>query len=143
MVMAERHWGRERCRLAYAWRSLLNVGTHLAFGSDAPVEPFDVMAGIYAAVTRRRPDGAPGPSGWQPQERITREEALRAYTLGPAYAAGEEGIKGSITPGKLADMVVLSQDILTCPAEEILSTRIEATIVGGRIVYRDPEAAIG
>ncbi len=136
MLAAERFWGPERCRLAYAWRSLLNTGACLAFGSDAPVEPFDVLAGIHAAVTRRRPDGTPGPDGWQPQERITAMEAVRAYTLGAAYASGEEAIKGSLTPGKLADMVVLSRDITACPAEEILSTRVEATILGGRIVYQ-------
>lgn len=135
MRMAERFWGAERCRLAYAWRSLLDTGAHLAFGSDAPVEPFDVLAGVYAAATRRRPDGTPGPDGWQPQERITVMEAVRAYTLGAAYASGEETIKGSLVPGKLADMVVLSRDITACPAEEILSTQVEMTILGGRIVY--------
>ncbi|MCS7222464.1 MAG: amidohydrolase [Anaerolineae bacterium] len=138
MLAAERFWGPERCRLAYAWRSLLDTGARLAFGSDAPVEPFDVLAGIYAAVTRRRPDGTPGPNGWQPQERITVIEAVRAYTLGAAYASGEEAIKGTLTPGKLADMVVLSRDITACPAEEILSTRIEVTILGGQVVYRAP-----
>lgn len=138
MLIAERFWGPERCRLAYAWRSLLDTGARLAFGSDAPVEPLDVLAGIHAAVTRRRPDGAPGPDGWQPQERITAMEAVRAYTLGAAYASGEEMIKGTLTPGKLADMVVLSRDITACPAEEILSTRVEVTILGGQIVYRAP-----
>ncbi len=141
MLMAERYWGPERCRLAYAWRSLLDSGVPLAFGSDAPVEPFDVLAGIYAAVTRRRPDGTPGPDGWQPQQRITAEEAVRAYTVGGAYASGEERIKGTITPDKLADLVVLSRDILTCPAEEILTTRVEATLVGGEAVYIAPDAA--
>ncbi len=143
MEMAERFWGPERCRLAYAWRSLLDAGTRLAFGSDAPVEPFDVLAGLYAAVTRRMPDGAPGPDGWQPQERITAREALHAYTLGAAYAAGEEGIKGSLEPGKLADMVVLSRDVLSCPAEEILDTRVEATLIGGQIVYKAADTPWG
>ncbi|MCD6290967.1 MAG: amidohydrolase [Anaerolineae bacterium] len=140
MQMAERFWGPERCRLAYAWHSLLDAGTQLAFGSDAPVESFDVLAGLYAAVTRRRPDGTPGPDGWQPHQRITAEEAVRAYTLGAAYAAGEETIKGSITPGKLADMVVLSHDIITGPAEEIPITRVEATLIDGRVVYAAPGA---
>jgi predicted amidohydrolase YtcJ len=136
MLAAERFWGPERCRWAYAWRSLLDAGTRLAFGSDAPVEPFDVLAGIYAAVTRRRSDGTPGPEGWQPQERITALEAIQAYTVGAAYASGEETIKGTLTPGKLADIVVLSRDITACPAAEILSTRVEITILGGQIVYQ-------
>ena len=90
-----------------------------------------------AAVTRRRRDGAPEADGWQPQERISAEEAARAYTIGAAYAAGEEQIKGTLAPGKLADLVVLSHDILSCPAEEILSARVEMTVVGGRIRYGD------
>ena len=140
MAMAEQHWGPERCRWAYAWRSLLATGARLAFGSDAPVEEFDVLAGIHAAVTRRRRDGAPGAEGWQPQERISAEEAARAYTIGAAYAAGEEQIKGTLASGKLADLVVLSHDILSCPAEEILSARVEMTVVGGQIRYGDDSA---
>lgn len=139
MTMAERYWGPERCRWAYAWRSLLATGACLAFGSDAPVEEFDVLAGIHAAVTRRRRDGTPGIEGWQPQERIAAEEAARAYTVGAAYAAGEEQIKGTLAPGKLADLVVLSHDILACPAEEILGARVEMTVVGGQIRYPEAE----
>ncbi|MFZ1476078.1 MAG: amidohydrolase family protein, partial [Anaerolineae bacterium] len=77
----------------------------------------------------------PGPAGWQPQERISVAEAVRAYTLGAAFASGEEASKGSITPGKLADLVVLDRDIFACPAEEILQTRVSATVLDGRVVY--------
>lgn len=135
MEMVKRHWGEERARGAYAWRSLLDAGTVLAFGSDCPVETLDPLVGIHAAVTRRRADGSPGPEGWHPGERITVEDAVRAYTLGAAYASGEERVKGSITPGKLADLVVLSQDIFAIPPMAILDTEVEATILDGQFVY--------
>jgi predicted amidohydrolase YtcJ len=135
MEMVKRHWGEERGQGAYAWRSLLNAGTVLAFGSDCPVEPLDPLLGIHAAVTRRRADGSPGPEGWHPEERITVEDAVRAYTSGAAYASGEEQDKGSITPGKLADLVVLSHDIFAIPPMSILETEVEATILDGQFVY--------
>jgi predicted amidohydrolase YtcJ len=139
MDMVERHWGEERGRGAYAWRSLLDAGTVLAFGSDCPVESLDPLAGIHAAVTRRRADGSPGPEGWHPGERITVQDAVRAYTLNAAYASGEEREKGSITPGKLADLVVLSHDIFAIPPMSILETEVEATILDGQFVYRREE----
>lgn len=135
IVLADRHWGA-RSRLAYAWSSLLSSGAVLAFGSDAPVETPDVRQGLYAAVTRRRADGYPGPEGWIPEECISVAEAVYAYTLGAAYASGEDAIKGSLTPGKLADLTVLDADIFTIAPEEILTTPVSATIVGGEIVYR-------
>jgi predicted amidohydrolase YtcJ len=135
MEMAERHWGR-RCDLSYAWRSVLDSGACLAFGSDCPVETLDPIAGIHAAVTRRRADGRPGPEGWIPAQRLTVTEALHAYTLGAAYAAGEGHLKGSLSPGKLADAVVLSRDILVCDPMEILETNVEMTIFDGQIVHR-------
>lgn len=134
IVLADRHWGA-RSRLAYAWSSLLSSGAVLAFGSDAPVETPDVLQGIYAAVTRRRADGYPGPEGWWPEECVSVEEAVHAYTVGAAYAGGEETIKGSLTPGKLADLTVLDRDIFTIAAEELLETRVTATMVGGEFVY--------
>jgi len=134
MEMAEHHWG-ERCALAYAWRSLLDSGASLAFGSDCPVETLDPLAGIHAAVTRRRADGQPGPDGWIPAQRLSVEEAVRAYTLGAAEAAGERHLKGSLAPGKLADLVVLSHDIFQGDPGQILDTGVEMTVVGGRIVY--------
>ncbi|MCB0150829.1 MAG: amidohydrolase family protein, partial [Caldilineaceae bacterium] len=136
IVLADRHWG-DRSRLAYAWSSLQSSGAMLAFGSDAPVETPDVMQGIYAAVTRRRADGYPGAEGWYPEECVSVAEAVYAYTLGAAYAGGEEAIKGSLAPGKLADITVLERDIFTVAAEEILTTPITYTIVGGEVVYEN------
>lgn len=134
--MADKHWG-ERTGYAYAWRSLLDAGAMLVFGSDAPVESIDPLAGIHAAVTRRRPDGIPGPRGWHPEQRLTVEEAIFAYTAGPAIASGLDMIMGSIAPGKLADLTVLERDIFTIPADEILSVDVAGTIVDGRFMYRN------
>lgn len=134
MRLAGRLWG-ERCAGAYAWRSLLDNGAVLAFGSDAPVETLSVLQGIHAAVTRRRADGSPGPEGWNPQERLTVEEAVRAYTAGAAYASGEEMIKGPLSPGKLADLVVLSDDIFTVEPMAILGAEVLATMVDGAFVH--------
>jgi predicted amidohydrolase YtcJ len=133
MVMADRYWG-ERARYSYAWRSLLDSGAHLAFGSDCPVESLDPLMGIHAAVTRQRASGEPE-GGWYPQERLTVAEAVHAYTWGAAYASGEEGAKGSIAPGKLADLVVLSRDIFEIPPGEILEAEVLYTIFDGRVVY--------
>jgi predicted amidohydrolase YtcJ len=134
-AVADRFWG-ERSRLAYAWRTVLESGAVLAFGSDCPVEPIDPMLGLHAAVTRRTPEGEP-PEGWYPEQRLTPMEALRAYTIGAAYAAGEDAAKGSLAPGKLADFVVLSSDPISGSGELFLQTTIQATVVGGRVVYGD------
>ena len=133
MKMADLHWG-ERARYSYAWRSLLKSGAKLSFGSDCPVEPLNPLYGIYAAATRQARDGTPD-GGWYPEERLSIEEAVRGFTLGPAYASGEEKLKGSITPGKLADLVALSQDILALPPAEILCTQVDYTILDGKLVY--------
>ena len=132
--MAERYWG-DRCASGYAWRSLLEAGTVLAFGSDCPVEDLNPFVGIHAAVTRRRADGFPGPQGWYPGQRLTVEEAVRAYTLGAAYAAGLEDRLGSLSPGKLADLIVLDRDIFVCDPMAIGKTQVVATMIGGRFVY--------
>jgi predicted amidohydrolase YtcJ len=132
--MADRYWG-ERCTTAYAWRSLLDAGTALAFGSDCPVEDFNPFLGIHAAVTRRRVDGFPGPQGWYPEQRLTVEEAVCAYTLGAAYAAGLEDRLGSLTPGKLADLIVLDRDTFTCDPMAIAETQVEMTMIGGRFMF--------
>ena len=137
--MADRYWGAERCRGAYAYRSLLDAGARLVFGSDCPVEVCEPLGSIYAAVARRRPDGAPGPDGWQPQERLTIEQAIQAQCAAHAFAAGEEAIKGSLTPGKLADLVILSRDIVAEPPEAILDTEVHGTVVDGQMVYRSPD----
>ncbi|MDE0181772.1 MAG: amidohydrolase [Caldilineaceae bacterium] len=134
MRIADRYWGA-RSRYAYAFRSLWDSGARLAFGSDAPVETPDVIQGIHAAVTRMRADGSPGGDGWYPAERLTVSEAVWAYTMGAAYAGGSEESQGSITPGKLADLVVLSQDIFTVHPMAILETEVEATLFGGAFVW--------
>jgi hypothetical protein len=134
MEMAEQYWGR-RCALSYAWRSVLDSGARLAFGSDCPVETLDPLAGIHAAATRRRADDSPGPEGWISEQRVTVGEALHAYTMGAALAAGEAHLKGSLVPGKLADLVVLSHDITAAQAADVLKARVEMTIFDGRIVY--------
>ncbi len=135
MLIADRHWGA-RCAGAYAWRSLLASGARLAFGSDCPVEIPDPLAGIHAAVTRRRADGSPGPEGWRSEQRLTVEEAVRAYTVGAAYAAGRERERGQIAPGMLADLTVLDQDIFSIEPHAIRETRVSATVVDGIFVHR-------
>jgi predicted amidohydrolase YtcJ len=134
MFLADRHWG-ERARWSYAWKSLLEAGAALAFGSDAPVESPDPLLGIHAAVTRQRASGEPE-GGWYPEQRLTVADAVQAYTLGAAYSSGEEHDRGSISVGKLADLVVLSRDIFQVPPAEILETRVLATVFDGQFVYR-------
>jgi predicted amidohydrolase YtcJ len=107
----------------------------LAFGSDSPVEDLNVMKGIHAAVTRRRADGSPGPEGWYPEQRLSVDETVSAFTAGAAYASGEEAIKGTLSPGKLADAVVLSQNIFAIDPMAILDTKVIATMFDGRFVY--------
>jgi len=136
LFLAEKYWGR-RSRYAYAWRSLLRHGTVLAFGSDCPVETPDPLKGLYAALTRRREDGYP-PGGWYPEERLDAQAAVMAYTFGAAFAVGEGGHWGTLRPGGYADLVLLSRDIFRARPEEVLETRVLATVVGGRLVYRDP-----
>jgi predicted amidohydrolase YtcJ len=130
---AEKRIGAERAKTAYAFRSLLDSGAVLAFGSDWDVAPMIPLMGIYAAVTRRTLDGK-RPEGWIPEEKISVAEALRAYTMGSAYASFEENIKGSIEPGKLADLVVLTNDILAIDPVKIADTQVFMTVFNGRIV---------
>lgn len=129
-LMADRYWGA-RARWSYNWRAQLEAGARLAFGSDAPVEPFDPLLGIYAAVTRRRPDHTPHPDGWFPEGRLDMETTLRGFTQGPAYAAGLERDLGMLAPGYLADLIVLDHDLTTIAPDEILTTRVLGTMVGG------------
>ncbi len=135
MLMADKYWGG-RASLAYAWKSQLDAGAKLAFGSDAPVELPNPFLGIHAAVTRRRADGGPGRQGWHPEQRLSLQEALEAFTSGPAYAAYAEGRQGSLTPGKLADLIVLEQDPFTSDPESIRSMESSATMIGGDWVFR-------
>jgi predicted amidohydrolase YtcJ len=132
---AEGRIGKERCASSYAFRSLLDAGAVLAFGSDWPVAPLDVIAGIDAAVNRRTIDGK-HPGGWFPEQRITAAEAVRAYTRGSAYAGSQEAERGTIAAGKLADVVVLSRDVLAAgERDRIGEAKIDMTVVGGRVVY--------
>ncbi|MGE5740678.1 MAG: amidohydrolase, partial [Candidatus Aminicenantes bacterium RBG_16_66_30] len=117
---------------AYVWRKLMDAGSQIPIGTDVPVEPVDPMSNFYAAVTRKLKDG----TTFFPDQKMTREEALRAYTVNGAFAGFEERLKGSLTPGKLADITVLSRDILTCPEDDIPGTEVLYTIVGGKILYR-------
>ena len=134
MGWAEQRLGPLRIKGAYAWRSLLQTGVHLPLSSDFPGETLNPFYGIYAAITRQDPPGNP-PGGWYPEQRLTLEEALRGYTVEAAYAEFEEHAKGSIEPGKLADFIVISQDITSLPAKEILAIRVLKTFVGGKLVY--------
>jgi hypothetical protein len=116
---------------AYVWRKLMDTGAVISTGTDVPVEPIDPMSCFYAAVTRKLKDG----TTFFADQRMTREEALRSYTINGAYAGFEEGIKGSLTVGKLADITVLDRDIMTCPEDDIPGTRVLYTIIGGKVLY--------
>ena len=134
MPWAERRLGPERIKGAYAWRSLIRAGSIIPGGSDFPVESPNPLRGFYAAVTRQDREGNP-PEGWNPGEKMTREEALRSYTLWGAYAGFQEKEKGSLEAGKWADLVVLTDDIMKIEPRAILSTRVVTTIVAGEVVY--------
>ena len=140
MRWMEERIGRERCRGAYAFKSIQEGGAVLSFGTDWPGTsaseyPINPMLGLYAAVTRQTVKGEPA-GGWFPEQRISIQDAIRAYTYNTAYANFEEKIKGSIEPGKLADLAVLSKNLLRVEARDILNTEVLYTIVGGKIVYR-------
>ncbi|HEY5992431.1 MAG TPA: amidohydrolase, partial [Candidatus Udaeobacter sp.] len=131
---AEKRIGHERARTTYAFRSLLDSGATVAFGTDWTVAPLDPMLTIYAAATRRTLDGK-HPDGWISEQKISVEETVRAYTIGSAFAEFQEKEKGTISPGKLADLVILSRDIFKIDPTEIQSTKTVLTIMDGRVVY--------
>ena len=131
---AEKRIGHERAKTTHAWRTMLDHGVKLAFGTDWPVAPLNPLLGLYAAVTRATSDGK-NPGGWIPEQKITLAEAIEAYTLGSAYAEFTETQKGSLTPGKLADVVILDADLFSIPPEKIKDAAVLSTIVGGHIVY--------
>jgi hypothetical protein len=137
MPWAQARLGPVRIRGAYAWQTFLHLGVHVPGGSDFPVENPNPIRGLYAAITRQNENGDP-PGGWFPEQRMSREEALRSWTIEGAYAAFEERKKGSLVPGKMADLIMLSGDPMTVPEREIPKLRVTMTIVGGRIVYREP-----
>jgi predicted amidohydrolase YtcJ len=131
MRWAEARVGSERVKTAYAWRSFLRAGSRLAFGSDFPVESENPLLGIYAALTRTDAEGKP-PGGWMAEEVLTREEALRSFTTAAAFAGFEEATRGSLEPGKLADFVVWSKDIVACPPRELLVAAPLQVVIGGQ-----------
>ena len=130
----EKRIGPERAKGTYAFRSLLDTGAVLAFGSDWTVAPLNPMEGLKAAVTRQTLDGT-HPSGWVPEQKISLEEALRAYTVGSAYAEFQDQVKGSLTPGKLADLVLLDCDIFKIDPSRIDKVKVTMTVVGGKVVW--------
>jgi predicted amidohydrolase YtcJ len=135
LFFAPSRLGKERLAGAYAWQSLLKSGAIVAGGSDAPVERGEPMIEFYAAVARKSIKGE-SRDGWHPEEAVSREQALKMFTMSPAYAAFEEKDKGSIEVGKLADLTVLSKDIMKIPEPEILTTTCVMTVIGGEVVHR-------
>ena len=130
----EKRIGYDRARYgAYAWRSLIDAGAHLANGTDTPVEKIDPFQNLYASVTRKRIDSG---ESFFPEQAMTRAEAIKSYTINNAYAAFEENTKGSIEPGKWADLVLVSNNLLTCQEDSILATKVLMTVVGGEVQYR-------
>ncbi len=134
MRWAGQRVGPERSKGAYAWASLQKSGARLAFGTDYPVEPINPLRGLYACVSRELPDGGPA-GGWQPQEKISLDDCMRAYTSGSAYAQFEEGKKGELKAGEYADFIVLSNDLTKIPPQQYTKTTVLLTVVGGRAVY--------
>jgi len=132
---AEKRIGPERIKTTYAFRSLLDAGATVAFGSDWPVAPLSPLTGIYAAVTRRTIDGK-NPGGWQPQQKVTVAEAVKAYTYGAAFAEGEEQVKGTIEAGKMADLIVLQEDIFAIDPIRIQDVKVDSTYLGGSLIYQ-------
>jgi predicted amidohydrolase YtcJ len=139
MYWAEKRIGPERILGAYAWRRFLDAGNPLPLGSDFPVESANPLLGIYAAVTRTDAEGWPE-GGWYPDQRLTVEEAVRGFTASAAYAEFAEDVRGTIEPGKYADLVVLDRDIFTCDPREIREAKVVLTMVGGEVVYRSDRA---
>ncbi|MBT8178486.1 MAG: amidohydrolase family protein, partial [Eudoraea sp.] len=123
---------------AYMWQDLLQSGIPVVNGTDVPVEPLNPIASFYASVSRKTLKGVPE-GGYEPEQKMTREQALRSYTLDAAFGAFEEDIKGSITAGKLADFTIYSQDLMTVAEEEVLDTEVVMTIFGGEVVYTKGE----
>jgi len=134
MPWAEDRVGPERIKGAYAWRSFLDAGVRVPLNSDFPGETLNPFSGMYAAETRQTPEGKPE-GGWYPEQCLTREEVLYAYTAESAYSGFEEHLKGQIAPGMLADFIVISDNILTVPSKALLSLKVERTYIGGQLVY--------
>ena len=138
MPWAETRVGPERIKGAYAWRSFLDSGVHMTLNSDFPGETLDPFFGMYAAMTRQTAEGEPE-GGWYPEQCLFRDEVLRAYTVEAAYSGFEENLKGRISPGMLADFIVLSSDVLNIPVQEFLDVKVEQTYLGGELIYETRE----
>jgi predicted amidohydrolase YtcJ len=136
---AEKRIGTRRCKGAYAWQRLLDAGATVAFGTDYPVEPINPLEGLYAAVTRKDRAGESG-DGWFPDQKLSMEEAIELYTLGSAYAEFMEDRKGMIKEGYLGDVVIFNNDLMTIPHDQIMSSKVDYTIVGGKVVYKRKES---
>jgi hypothetical protein len=134
MYWAEARLGTERAKGAYAWRTVLNAGGRLALGSDFPVEDVNPFFGLLAAVTRQDQKGWPA-GGWHPTEKLTLAEAIRGFTSDAAWAAFEEGSRGTIEVGKLADLTIVDGDLFAMPPNELHKTKVRYTVVGGEVVY--------
>lgn len=141
MRWASSRIGPDRAKGAYAWASLLKSGAHLAFGTDYDVEPLNPMRGLYACVTRELPEGGPA-GGWEPQEKISLADCIRAYTSGSAYAQFEEGKKGELKAGEYADFIILSADLTKIPPKDYTKTTVLLTVVDGRTVYSQDERSV-
>jgi len=137
-VWAEKRIGKKRLKYTHPYKSFLDNNVTVAFGTDWPVAPLNPLLGIYAAVTRRTVDNK-NPDGWIPEQKISVEDAIKCYTLNAAFAGFEENIKGSIEEGKLADMVVLSEDILILYPVNIKDVKVDMTIFNGEIIFRGLE----
>jgi len=132
---AEKRIGMERCKGAYAWQKFLDAGVHIAFGTDWAVEPIDPLEGLYAAVTRKDRAGEPG-EGWFPDQKLSMEKSIELYTIGSAYAEFMEDYKGIIKVGYFGDIILFNNDLMTIPHEEIMTSKVDYTIVGGKIVFK-------
>lgn len=132
--MIEDRVGKERSKTTYNYRYLADNGVHVAISSDCPVDSLNPMKNIYVAVTRKDYEGYPE-DGWLPEQRLTIDQALYGFTMGSAYASFEENVKGSIEPGKYADMVIISEDIYAINPDDIQNIKVEMTIVGGKVVF--------
>ena len=133
-IWAAKRIGEERAKLTHVYKSLIDEGAVVAFGTDWPVVDLNPMLGLYAAVTRRTDDGQ-NPNGWLPEQKLTIEQAIKCYTLNSAYASYQEKIKGSIEVGKLADLIVLSDDLLTIDPIKIKDVKVDMTIFNGKVIY--------
>jgi len=143
MRFAEGRIGLERSKTAYPWRSLLNAGAVLAFGTDWSVEPLDPMRGVFSSTTRMNIQEMGPPEGWFPEQKLTLWESLYYYAWGSAFGEHMEQVKGSLAPGRLADMVVLDRNLFVVSPEEILETKVDYTIVGGQVIWDRAEGRFG